>query len=1006
VTTPAYAAPRRQTAHKARGCPTRAGEPFAAGARRLGQALTGIIHTQTMPLSSASWDRVRALFEAASDLDGPGREALIQAAKLPAEALAELRSLLRHHDQATGSGSFLHGPAEPPPPPGAARAGQRLGAWQIVRPLGSGGMGEVFEARRADGSFEGRAAVKLLKRGMDSAAVLARFAQERQALARLNHPHIARLLDAGASEEGLPYFVMEYVEGRPIDEAARALPLEARLALFLQLADAVAHAHRSLLVHRDLKPGNVLVDGEGRVKLLDFGIAKALDPLEATDAALTQAGERPFTPHYASPEQVRGEPVSTATDVYSLGVLLYVMLTEQRPYGRTAATPAEAARSVLEEEPARPSSLQLAEAGWERTRRRLQGDLDNILLKALAKPTAERYASVDALAADVRAFVEGRPVSARPASPGYVLAKLLRRHRWAALAALLGALGLATGLVAALVQARAALALGAVGLGAGLVMALVQARRAGLARDDAARSRDEARHHLVEVRRLANTLVFEVNDALERGATEGRRQLVHAAAQSLERQAAYGPLADTERIELGQALARLARIEGHEHTANLGDVPAAIERYRQALALLSPLAPRQDGNVQWHAAMVGALEGHASVLRSLKRLPEARVSMEHVARHAERAAALEPGELRWRIFRCAATLELTEYDYPPVRWAGLGRLASMREGVAQALLLTEALVAGAQEQPRAWRLRASALLQRSGLQAIDGELGPAIDGAREALAVLDRLAAWPGGQAVREGMFVALSMRLAVTLRAAGREAEALQVTLAALDEGERALRADPNSEYAQSCFVAPVQTAMDLHLQLDEPERALGFHHLAAQRLGAEPTAAARPKVLWQQAWLHSLAVPAALACGRRAEAVGLAARLQRWLREDAILLRAGAGPLDCELEAQMHGAAAVLAAAEGRAEAAAAATAAANERLDAMRALRDPGDAIELIRAFQQRARLALALRRQGGAPLAGAVAALFEAARADEAALLARGLIKPGTRRESGWLAEAGG
>ncbi|MBL8305458.1 MAG: serine/threonine protein kinase, partial [Rubrivivax sp.] len=276
----------------------------------------------------ARWTLVKTAFDAALALPAAEREAFIATSALDEAGREELRSLLAHYVEATGGEDFLSAPAIAEEAAASARVGQRLGAWAVVRSLGSGGMGEVFEARRADGHYEGRAAVKLLKRGMDSAAVLERFARERQALARLVHPHIAALLDAGASAEGLPYFVMEYVDGQPIDAASRGRPLEARLQLFLQLADAVAHAHRKLLVHRDLKPGNVLVNGEGQVKLLDFGIAKALDPLEDADAAgATVGGVRPYTPNYASPEQVRGEPVSTATDIYSLGVLLYEMLT-------------------------------------------------------------------------------------------------------------------------------------------------------------------------------------------------------------------------------------------------------------------------------------------------------------------------------------------------------------------------------------------------------------------------------------------------------------------------------------------------------------------------------------------------------------------------------------------------------------------------------------------------------------------------------------------------------
>mgnify|MGYP003333112246 FL=1 len=374
----------------------------------------------TSPTGADRWLQIKTLFEQALEQEPAARTAFVRAAGVEDSIRDEVLSLLAHADAPTSAAGIFIDARElvldagaPPdrPDPAAERTGERLGAWEIVGPLGSGGMGDVFEAVRADGAFDGRAAIKVLKRGMDSAAVLARFAQERRALARLNHAHIARLYDAGMTGDGLPYFVMERVEGDSIDDAVHGLGLEARLALFLQLADAVAYAHRNLLVHRDLKPTNVLVDRDGQVKLLDFGIAKALDPVEAAGDA-TQGAQRPYTPRYASPEQVRGEAASTATDVYSLGVLLYQMLTGQRPYGRDAQSPAEAARAVLEEAPTRPSAA-LTEASarseldpdWIRHRRRLEGDLDNILLKALEKPIERRYASVDAFAADVRAYL-------------------------------------------------------------------------------------------------------------------------------------------------------------------------------------------------------------------------------------------------------------------------------------------------------------------------------------------------------------------------------------------------------------------------------------------------------------------------------------------------------------------------------------------------------------------------------------------------------------------------
>jgi tetratricopeptide (TPR) repeat protein len=529
------------------------------------------------------WPEIKAVFEAVAELPPARREPVIAAAALDEASLAELRSLLAHHAQASAGSAFMATPAALPLPGSAARIGQRVGAWEVVRAVGAGGMGEVFEARRADGSFEGRAAIKLLKRGMDSAAVLQRFAQERQALARLSHPHIARLLDAGASEDGLPYFVLEYVDGRPLDEAARGLALPDRLALFLQLADAVSYAHRNLLVHRDLKPGNVLVDTEGQVKLLDFGIAKALDPLESADGHTTVGGARPYTPHYASPEQVRGEPVSTATDIYSLGVLLYQMLTGTRPTGRHASTPAEAARSVLEDEPTRPSRLLPTEAldpQWLHTRRKLEGDLDNILLKALEKLPERRYASVDAMAADVRANLQGRPVSARPATVAYVWAKFVRRNRWPVLAAALGGVGLASGLAAALLQERQAAALGVLGLAGGLGLALFQGRQAAL-------SRDEARRQLAGVKDITTELVFRYGDAIQQlpGGAAAQEAMLKQTVASLDVTLKIAPDDVDLLVLVASALGRLAQIQGNPTFAGPERAREAQATVARALAL-------------------------------------------------------------------------------------------------------------------------------------------------------------------------------------------------------------------------------------------------------------------------------------------------------------------------------------------------------------------------------------------------------------------------------------
>jgi tetratricopeptide (TPR) repeat protein len=554
---------------------------------------------------------VRALFDAVEPLPAPEREQRLAASGEPPEVVAEVRALLQA--EAASATGFLEQPAAAAT---AIAPGQRLGPWRLVSLLGRGGMGEVWEAARDDGQFQGRAAVKLLKAGLDSAAVLDRFAQERQALARLSHPHIARLFDAGATPAGAPYVVMEHVDGQPIDRACEGLPIDARLQLFLQLTDAVAYAHRRLLVHRDLKPGNVLVDREGQVKLLDFGIAKALDPAEG-DAATTQAGERPFTPLYASPEQVRGEPVTTATDIYSLGVLLYGLLTGERPYGRTATTAAEAARSVLEEEPSRPSAVERADPAWLQTRRQLEGDLDHIVLKALEKAPERRYASVEALAADLRAYLGGYPVSAQAPSPGYVLGKFVRRHRWAVLAGTLGGLGLAMGLSAALMQERVAAAAGTLGLAAGLVMALVQARRAALARGLAER-------RLAAVRGIVSDVMTRHADAVHHlpGGLQLKAEALRNMLSQLEQLGAEVEDDPAFAGEMAMAWSRLAELGARSGMLSLQD-PAAETQARRALQRFERGEPAHAGSELYYLWWARAWRTRAHEARGRRDLDEA-----------------------------------------------------------------------------------------------------------------------------------------------------------------------------------------------------------------------------------------------------------------------------------------------------------------------------------------------------------------------------------------------
>jgi serine/threonine-protein kinase len=344
--------------------------------------------------------------------------------------------------------------------------GTRVGPWRLVRSLGHGGMGSVYLADLADGDFRQQAAIKLVRASWDAGELQRRFRGERRILASLSHPHIARLLDGGETEDAKPYLAMEYVDGQPLcrycDE--RQLPIAARLRLFVSICEAVAHAHRNLIVHRDLKPSNILVDANGRVKLLDFGIARLLED----DGHATGTAARLFTPQYAAPEQVRGEAVTTSVDVYALGLMLFELLTGRRPYGQSATTPSAFERAILDEEPTRPSQAALTHDDDTRDlaharvlepnqlSANLRGDLDAIVLKALRKEPQQRYASVEALADDVRRYLDRRPVSARRGNWRYRAGRFLVRHRLAAAMVTLAFAALLAGLSVALWQARIA----------------------------------------------------------------------------------------------------------------------------------------------------------------------------------------------------------------------------------------------------------------------------------------------------------------------------------------------------------------------------------------------------------------------------------------------------------------------------------------------------------------------------------------------------------------------
>ncbi|MEM7587427.1 MAG: serine/threonine-protein kinase, partial [Acidobacteriota bacterium] len=410
--------------------------------------------------SAQQWRRLEELFHAALELDIPARAAFLEkeCGDSP-ELRAELERLLdSSQDDTTLEGMVAGAAAATSFSLDPFQAGDTLGSYRLLEVLGQGGLSTVYLAERADDQYLAQAALKIVSRGMDSKDLRDRLCQERQILASLDHPNIARLLDGGATREGQPFFVMEYIEGQDLETYCdrRRLGINERLDLFRQVCDAVHYAHRNLVVHRDIKPGNILVTDQGIPKLLDFGIAKILDPepgLQLAEPTLT--GRRLLTPQFASPEQMRGETLTTATDVYSLGVVLYRLLTGRHPYLLARLRPSEVERKICEMQVERPSSGAVrplrdeetrgleAETGLEaiaqqrgttpqRLKRRLEGDLDTIVLKALRKEPERRYATVNELSEDLRRFSEGLPVSARADSTWYRSHKFLRRHRLAA----------------------------------------------------------------------------------------------------------------------------------------------------------------------------------------------------------------------------------------------------------------------------------------------------------------------------------------------------------------------------------------------------------------------------------------------------------------------------------------------------------------------------------------------------------------------------------------------
>jgi len=664
-------------------------------------------------------------------------------------------------------------------------------------------MGEVYLARR-EREFQQQVAIKLVRQSASNPEVIRRFLIERQTLASLHHPNIVRLIDGGATADGVPYLVVEYVEGVHIDAYCdqHRLSIRERLRLFLDVCDAVEHAHRSLVVHCDLKPGNILVTASGQPMLLDFGIAKLLDPVSTgitEEAAKTRV--RAFTLEYASPEQLCGEPVTTSTDIYALGVILYGLLTGSTPYRATPESLADWIRAVCREDPDAPSTAAgRGAANPETASRQLRGDIDAIVLKALRKKPQDRYGSAGALAEDIRRHLDGEPVLARRNTTGYVAGKFVGKHKLGVASAALVLLALVAGLASTLWQAR------------------VAARR------------------FEEVRSLAHVFLFDVHDAIQYlpGSTAARSLIARTGTEYLDRLAREvrgdAPL---ER-ELAQGYLKIGDVEGNPYGANLGDSAKAIENYRKALAIADSAMARAPADVQARQLAAKSRIDLAFVLPGAGKLPEA-------VEHANQALRLYDSLLAADPRNPEAKLNLeSAYERQGDLLGGtaevnLGRLKDSVAAYRHGLALLPELPPSHPLAARVGRAKAVLIAKLAMAQDASGDRLGALAQYQEALRMAEDLSrADPNNQHARE-LVEAFLNQIAYNQQSLGDFPSALESYRQASAIDEEELRADPGNSKARDNSIVTLRNLGSLYLyQLHKNEEAAQCYRRAAELLEA----------------------------------------------------------------------------------------------------------------------------------------------------------------------------
>lgn len=713
-------------------------------------------HNGTAAEAAFVWIEAKRIFAEAVEHDPSKRaEYVSRACGADSNLYREVVSLLENHDR--GNSFFERPPAAAMAAPADPMIGKRIGLYKVLRQIGLGGMGAVYLAERADDQFRKRVALKAVRPELFNEHALRRFQNERQTLAVLDHPNVIKLLDGGTTEEGVPFLVTEYVEGQSIDRYCvnAGLSVRQRLELFRIVLGAVHSAHQHLVVHRDLKPGNILVTSAGVPKLLDFGIAKLLQPEYSAHAmGLTRSDMQPMTPNFASPEQILGLPITTASDTYSLGVILYHLLTGHHPYERQMHTAFELGHAICETAPEKPSKFaDRAEPADRGDARRLRGDLDTIVLKAMRKEPQKRYASVEHFSEDIRRYLDGFPVLARNAGVWYQASKFVGRNTASCAGVVLLTAGLIASSAVALEQKHAA------------------ERRFG------------------DLRHFSNFVLNDLDDRLREGTTPARALLADKGVEYLDKLAREKDGDPSIRRDLVNGYIKNGDVKGNPYGASLGDTAGAEESYRKALRYAEELVRADPSNLEDRQNLVSVRIKLGEVLAATGNRSEAMVhygEAEHLI-----GTAPTPGTLGPATLLVMARL-----------WSDIGSARLLSSDPAGALECFRRSLRTAERLPASFEKKAGAIAFARGQIAYcavlsGGDATAAEEMIRESIATYQRIVSANPKPGYRRALAQAYKI-LAEVQQRAGRAMEALASIRQSLHMTEALLSEEPKDEQKQ----------------------------------------------------------------------------------------------------------------------------------------------------------------------------------------------------------------